>query len=139
MSGFPLFEVSRLSYVYQNDLKTIRLYLFVIQIIILFIFSNINFSNIYFGCSFQIIILFIFQIFILFIFQILIFIIYSNTYFIYFSNIYFIYLSNTYFYYLVKYFFSLLFKYLFYSNTYLFKCFLNSNTHFIQILFLVLY
>ena len=45
-------------YLYQNDLKTIRLYLFVIQIIILFIF--------------QIFILFIFQIFILFIIKIVI-------------------------------------------------------------------
>ena len=45
----------RLLYLYQNDLKTIRLYLFIIQIIILFIF--------------QIVILFIFQIVILFIFQ----------------------------------------------------------------------
>ena len=48
----------RLLYLYQNDLKTIRLYLFVIQIIILFIF--------------QIIIFFIFQIFIIFIIKIVI-------------------------------------------------------------------
>ena len=71
----------------------------------------------------QILIFFIIQIFIFFIIQILI---YSNTYFLYYSNTFFIQI-------LFK------FKYLFYSNTYLFKYFLNSNTYFIQILFFVLH
>ena len=53
----------KLLYLYQNYLKTIRLYLFVIQIINLFIFQIIILFVI------QIIILFIFQIFILFIIQ----------------------------------------------------------------------
>ena len=56
-----IFE-KRSIYLHQNDLKTWRLYLFIIQIIILFIFQIfIYFSNIYL-IIFQIIILFVIQI-----------------------------------------------------------------------------